>query len=364
MRKLKWDIGYSLVMDRWQNGCKMNNFGAGAPAGGSAGDVYVRNIYNYRCYINDSVVGWVDINDSRLTNATRSLAMTNYPGYIQTPLTQTVGYNTCQQRSPSGVVDGNGNARLRLPMLHEFVMARAAQGTNVNHRSVLTMDNVYNARDLPNNGSCNTSLGNSNSSTFLDGVVLPHPATPLSTVGHSSTITGANLTRNCYSRYEISNLFDAAHEWTSGQYFVTGAGNGQFIQSGLNPNDNLIEGFMTNGVMGLYANPYQTWDYRLFEINDSNSGLMIPMFGLLTKNLDAALGSRYNPRVGYDYGQTPSYCSSGVAIAGNLHGIRTGEFLRVTTARYSFNLNGLNSIFDDYYQNEAITSRCVGQVSP
>jgi hypothetical protein len=39
--KAKWDIGYSLAIDRWQSGCKMKSYGSAAPAGGSTNDVYL-----------------------------------------------------------------------------------------------------------------------------------------------------------------------------------------------------------------------------------------------------------------------------------------------------------------------------------
>ena len=136
--KTKWDLGYSMVVDRWQNGCKMKSYGSAAPAGGATNDVYLKtgagttaNSASAVCYIKDSIGGWMP-ETGNLTAASRALIRTNYPGYAPTGTFQTHAYAGCQMRTYPGVIDGNGNTALRMMRLHEATLARAVQGVNVN----------------------------------------------------------------------------------------------------------------------------------------------------------------------------------------------------------------------------------------
>jgi hypothetical protein len=371
--KSKWDIGYSLVVDRWQNGCKMGAFsgstGTGAPGGGvgSTNDVYFKvgtsltGNTSVTCYVKDASTGWVAETASP-TNSQRALMKTNFPGYSASPLAQSQAYSSCQQRSASGVSDGNGNTSLRLMRLYEAVLMRAAQGVNVNYRSTPILSNIFNGLNLPANGSCNVPTNNTGfgGTTYMNGVAPPVPSTwPNS--GYQM-ISGSHLTRACHSRYEISNLWDAVSEWTGTQYYQPNAAAGYFVASSLDAKDNLIENFTMNGSMGIAATTISSGPY-IFALNAAAANVL-PLFGIQAASVSAALGSRNLTFSTIDYG-TPNYQLN--YTEGNLNGISLGGNYNGAVGiagRYGFSITPATKTNSIVYGTFPMSNRCVGQVGP
>lgn len=368
--KLKWDLGYSMAVDRWQNGCKMSSRGTAAPSGGSDGDIYFKqstgSFQNFSCMIKHASHGWIDSNDARLTPSQRATMFTNYPGYAVAGILQDQAYSNCQERTAAHLVDGNNQSKLRLFKLHELNMARAAQGVNINKRSLVSLDAIFNGINIPVNGSCNTMKNNQSYGSYLDGVTLPHPAfyTGYTDMGKEIfTMTGAALTRNCQSRYEIANLWDMNIEWTSTQFYAASAGTGRFIESSLNPKDNLLEDFVTDGVMG-FSNRWQTrWDSELFG---DSARPIIPMFGVVTLSVDANLGSRMMTQTKYDFGLNDWGAAQYISMSGNVNGVHSGQSGPnfVKSNRLSFGLASTNLNYSDWGGRNPATQRCAGEVVP
>lgn len=370
--KTKWDLGYSLVVDRWPNGCKMKSLGSAVPTGGSNGDVYLRtgagtlvsNSSIATCYIKESG-SWL-LESGAISNAGRNAMRTNYPGYANTAVNQGQAYTICQQRSFPGVVDGNGNTALRLMRLHEAVLARAVQGINVNYRTPSALANIFNGSSLPTYGSCNTALNNNGVNAPLNGVGVPNPSTY--SMSQNGLMSGSMLTKNCYSRYEISNLWDASgNEWLSSQYYGPSASGGYFVASALDPGDNLLEGYLMNGTVGP-TQVYNTTTNNTF-FGSMSTGPLLPLFGVRSVSVDATLGSKAANNSSIDYGTTPSalwvYPSQGGVNANSISmGSPLGNPNGATFAfgnRYNFFLQPPNTAT---YGTVPQTLRCAGQVGP
>lgn len=365
--KLKWDLGNSLVFDRWKSGCKMKTMDTSVPTGGVDGDVHFKQPTNWdgvgaQCFVKDATLGWVVVDDIRLSDAIRKSALTNYPGYSDIGVSQDQAYGVCQQRSATGVTDGNLQSKLRLGQLHEFNMARAVQGVNVNKRNAAVLSYVFNSVNLPAHGSCNVGIHNGN--VYGDGVLRSDPAiySIFSSVDWIfSIMNGAALTRNCQSRYEISTLWDAVAEWTSTQYLASAAGNGRFIESFLNPKDNLLEDFVTDGFMST-ANTYNSDFYDLFNAEQPT----IPMFGVSTIANDAGLGSRTLNYSDFDYGNRTHHMRIiGIGQDGySLHGVHTsGQNAEwASSARFAYGTHA--SVSSRSIWGIPISHRCVGEVNP
>jgi hypothetical protein len=370
--KTKWDLGYSLIVDRWQNGCKMKTYGAGAPAGGATNDVYLKTGSSTtsvsspaNCYIKDSVLGWTYEADN-ITNASRALTRTNYPGYASTAATQAQTYASCQARTASGASDGNGNSGLRLMRLHEAVLARAVQGVNVNYRSSATLSNIFSGSSIPTYGGCNTPLNNSNGST-LNGVTIPNPSTYSLTI--NALMNGSNITRNCYSRYEISNLWDSNFEWLSTQYYGPATvGAGYFTASSVDAGENILEGFLMNGVVGNSIG--QGLNLNTFGSINSTQNLM-PLFGIQTVSTDPVLGSKNMTLANINFGTPPNSNYTPVSPSGSTNALFLGNIGSQgagnhywSTSRYSTAMTSLTSTNTGWSSYTPISSRCTGQVGP
>jgi hypothetical protein len=368
--KTKWDLGYSLVVDRWQSGCKMKTYGSAVPSGGSTNDVYLKTGGGSSsfsslgsCYIKDSVGGWTT-ETGTLTNASRGLIRTNYPGYSSTGAYQSQTYTSCQQRSYTGVADGNGNTALRLMRLHEAVLARAVQGVNVNKRSAITLSNIFNGNTLPTYLSCNVPLNNQVGASLLTGVTIPNPST-YSLNGYE-LMNGSYLSSNCYSRYEIANLWDQVWESLSDQYYGPSASGGYFVASTLDPANNLLEGYLMNGTVG----PSQT--FSGFTNNTffgtTNNQPLLPIFGVRAVSVDSSLGSITPTMSNLDYGATSNanytYISYGGA-ATNAIVIGSLGAAYYNSSRYEFAHNAFNSASSEWNTSASpVSSRCSGEVGP
>ncbi len=369
----KWDLGYSLIVDRWQNGCKMSAvaaaYGSAAPSAGSNNQVYLKTAAGTTttgslagCYIKDVTSGWT-VESGGITNTSRSLIRTNYPGYTSTPVMQSQAYTTCQQRSYAGVIDGNGNTKLRMLRMHETVLARAVQGVNINNRSAGTLSNIFNGASLPTYGSCNIN-------NTLTGVSIPNPSTY--SLAYSGLMNGTYLTGNCYSRYEISNLWDANIEWTSTQYFGPSASGGYFVASALDPSDNLLAGYLMNGTVGP-TQVYNTFTNNTFFGTTASSAIMLPLFGIRAVSVDATLGSKTITMSNIDYGSPPPYEYTTVSQGGNTNnavimaGMGPSGGYNSTASRYNFSLaptTYLGQSWNGGNSTNPNTFRCAGQVGP
>jgi hypothetical protein len=368
--KAHWDLGYSLVTDRWQTGCKMsstnNLYGTAAPGAGagSSGQVYQKisnantagNPTSLGCYYKDPSLGWTsELNFSTAQNAYFATSRTNYPGYSPSSIPQGQSYNACQNRNPTGVTDGNGNSALRLPRLYEFNLMRAVEGQNVDNRSSGTLNTIFNGTNMPTYGSCNVGGSWTANST---SITLPNANVFLNNV--FTTINGSYLSKNCYSRYEISNLWDMENEWTGTQYYQTANGNGVFQASALDAGDNLIQNFALNGTMGPSLNmggfiePFLT-------------GTALPLFGITASSVSSTLGSVTVPS-SINYGTanvvttTEGYLP-GVG-SGGLFGVVTNAEGNVLGGRYSYSFGLTTKVTGNYYQTYSYNFRCVGEVGP
>lgn len=364
--KQKWDIGHSLVMDRWQTGCKFNLKGNAYPDGsiGVAGDVYYRQ--NAReCFFRDPTLGWIAETSTGPTPAQRSLMRTNYPGYAAAMIKQSHAYQVCQLRTESGLVDGNGNANLRLFRVQEGVAAKAFRGQNVESRSVLETNLIFNSADIPTNGSCNLFKNNDvRTGIYFEGILSQATEPSYYTQSSQVLMNGTALTRNCHSRYEISGLNDAVSEWTSNQYYTSGYGNGYFMRSTLDPANVHMENIMTDGTMG-FAN----------SIGGGSSGFynwysdtpVLPMFGFYTVSASTSLGSRaMNGDHAGIFGGSPALQNPFFTgfNANNFHGVMSGQaqFGFGGVSRYNFTLNPADSPWIQAWNDGTVNFRCTGQV--
>ncbi len=371
--KAKWDIGYSFVIDRWQSGCKFSTMGTAVPAGGANNDVYFRQgpgtlaatMGNQSCYIKDATNGWITEANVLTSSANRALMRTNYPGYPASPINQTQSYNSCATRVVAGISDSNGNTKMRLMRLVEANMARAIQGTNVNYRTPASLYEIFSGNNLPTYGSCNVSGGNAWTVPALNGVTPPVPSTYAG--GSRQLMNGSILSKNCYSRYEITNLHDSTSEWTGTQYSAASAGTGSFIASAIDPADNFLENYLTNGTMGV-SNAFGTnWmDPGLFPV----SGVAlpsIPMFGVRAMSVNAALGSRNVSASLNDFAAVPyagqSYTNLAISSLPN-HGVILNSGYSAYNVTYRFRFAVLPITLNTTYGESFMNYRCAGQVGP
>jgi hypothetical protein len=354
--KTKWDLGYNIVMDRWQSGCKMKTYGTAAASGGSVGDVYLRSqVLNSGaaqsfCYIKDASSGW--IGEASLTSAERLAVRTNYPGYSSSPVAQSPAYNTCHLRTATGVVDGNGNSNLRLMRLYEANLARAIQGVNVDYRAPATLTNIMGGVNLPLNGSCNNN--------DLNGVSLSDPSLYANTL--NLAMNGSQLTRNCYTRYEIFDLWDDVNEWTGSQYIATAAGAGYFTASGVDTTDNLLENYLTNGTMGP-SNVYNGETSGVIFNPVSTATPVMPLFGVGAVTASTTLGSRVMNYALFDFASRVTLVEP-ISVSSSLMGVVLGSGWNGTTNvrdRFSFSFNDTNST-SGYNSQTTFTNRCAGEV--
>lgn len=369
--KSKWDLGYSLVIDRWQNGCNFSGMGTAAASGGATNAVYLRQgsgtttgTGSLSCAIKSGTLGWTVETSAALGAADRALLRTNQPGYASTPILQSQAYNTCQTRTGLNITDGNGNGGMRLMRLHEAVLARAIQGVNINFRNPSLLTNIFNGISLPSNGSCNITKNNQESGGQLDGVSLPTPsAYP---AGKYQLMNGTSLTRNCYSRYEISDLWNEVSEWTSTQYYAASANTGSFTASVLDPGDNLLENFLTNGSMGL-ANVWNNLAYATLFGSTGASGTLLPLFGVRTVSVDPALGSRTITMSSIDFGAPPNAVYVPISVpAINTNGVILGSYrdYGTSSSRYRISLENIQRATGVDSLGTILSFRCTGVVGP
>ncbi|HXH75331.1 MAG TPA: hypothetical protein VNJ08_10225 [Bacteriovoracaceae bacterium] len=294
--KAYWDVGYSVVADRYETGCKISamagNTGSTAPAGGfgSDGNVYYttltsaaadrgNGIIHGRCFVK-AAGSWGSYVEGTATVAQHSSMTTNEPGYPPIAISQGHASNSCQQRSVAGV----GN--LRLWRRHELVAARAWKGIH-NNPSTFQTALYTSGDDHPTNGSCNTK--------FADGV--PQTSPQVSTVNmFMRMVTGSWATRNCVSRYELHDQIGNFDEWTSDQLFNCHIlGGCTFGASSLDTGNVHLEDFSFDNVNGPqwgsgYAYGTYAYNYPTYGIFRGGT-TMIPMLGLFAKTTNTLLGS-------------------------------------------------------------------------
>lgn len=283
MPKNKWDMGNSLVSDRWKRGCKPTlNIGpieVWDTFNFPAGSVYVvghsARELNQRCL--SGTGNWTH------TAQAPDSARVNYPGYMPiniAEIAQPSVYNSCQSISYAGIGDGNGNNKLRLPRKHEMIALRAlGTAKHINKISPAALSTL--------------EAGTSDGACWLPGLYIDHAHPGLTssdpTRAHanpkSRLNTSAFFTRNCFSNYELSD-YSGNGELTSDQVYCGGTNGSCYgVASGIDDGADLMENFLFNGTMGtsLIVNN---------EMSPLVGSYQIPMLGLTTAAVDANLGSR------------------------------------------------------------------------
>ncbi len=345
-QKAYWDIGYSLVVDRWEVGCGMTvtgpQYGAGVPAGGANGDIYYRQGTgvaaggaNTNCYLKSGGV-WTAFSNGGMTDAMRTSLATNSPGYAPIISDQMKAYGTCANRNEVGV------GSLRLPRMHEDIAMKAWNGI-FNNPSAVQVGNYHTGNNHPVNFSCNTNHGNG--LLVANNVFFP--------TQYYVMIAGSDATKNCKSRYDIQDPSGNTSHWTSDQFTgtsgcVTGTCTGSV--SALDTNSKLLDGLLLdNSTASIPCN----------NCGSGSSAFSIPMLGVYTPNATAAVGSRANAAIVapgtfgiYNMSITPGpivgVLDTGVSAA---NGGRISHMYNSPAAFSSggYSLNGF---------------RCVGQVGP
>ena len=265
--KEKWDLGYSLIIDKFEIGCKVTGHAypdGAVPSGGVDGDVATRKgggvawvSYHgpeansqYRCY--RKIAGSWTITNSGVD--------TNMPGYPPLNLTQNAAVSYCASRNT--VETGS----MRIWRIEDAVMARAWQGVFRNPSDAQI--NIYNSGvNLPDHGSCislsksgSTGISNANIQVEFISAARLH-------------LTGSNNTRNCQSRYELQDTIGNAREWTTSQVGSCNLANScEFIPSPFDNNNILADSFAFNGSVGKSWNAVANIDYI--------DGSKIPFLGL------------------------------------------------------------------------------------
>ncbi len=184
-------------------------------------------------------------------------------------------------------------------------------------------------------------------------------------------MNGSYLTKNCFSRYEISNLWDLNNEWLSTQYYgPPSASGGYFIASTIDQNDNLLEGYLMNGTVGP-TQVYNNANPNSF-FGSSSTNPLLPIFGgVRAVSVDATLGSKAANSGSIDYGAEPGTFYDYISAGGNAtNGIMTGSIGNASgyswnyIARYMFSHNATTNSTAPWNSSSPVTSRCAGQVSP
>lgn len=296
--KAYWDIGHTMIADRYESGCKISprvgSVGSALPGGGFLnGEVFYAQalaggaagsggstVWPGRCYINDAGT-WKSYVAGTATVGQHASATTNQPGYPPAMANQSQAYSACQQRSVAGV------GALRLWRRYEVIAAKAWSGDH-NTRTNIQVANYTSGVDLATNGSCNTQYGN--------GLVTTSPIidTPKYVM---NTITGSWATRNCYSRYELQDQIGNVSEWTSDQMYGCNINNScTFGVSALDTGNILMDGFVMNNSQGISWNPNSFSDpgYYYFGIYWlwNTPTTFIPMLGVASPTVDSNRGSR------------------------------------------------------------------------
>ncbi len=278
-QKLYWDIGYSLVVDRWEIGCGMTatgpQFGAGAPAGGSNGDIYFRQGTgvavggpNTYCYTKNAGA-WTDYSAGGTTDALRGLMSTNMPGYAPINSDQIKAYGTCTNRTAVGV------GALRLPRLSEDVAMKAWTGV-FNNPSTAQLAFYTSGINHAVFNSCNINAGNGLLTT--NTVFFPNQ--------YYTMITGSDATRNCKTRYDIQDPSGNMMHWTSDQFSGTaGCSTGTCVGSisALDASSRLIDGLAMDNVSSAIP---------CGNCGSGATAFSIPMLGVFTTAANVATGSR------------------------------------------------------------------------
>jgi hypothetical protein len=240
--KEKWDLGYSLIIDKFEAGCKVSGHALptkDVPVGGADGDVAYRGGGGLGrtsgaagaglCY---RKIGSVWSNSGSFTEN----VLTNMPGYPPVRSTRLSAYNRCQGRVISGV------GQLRPWRLTDAIMAKAWQGTVRNPSNGLV--NLYDAGQMHSaNGACNTNT---------DTQDLVSTDIQLKFIDWTRVfITGSNATRNCVSRYGLHDAIGNVREWTTELVSSCSAKNGTTeIVPDIDSENFFSSGFVEDGTVG------------------------------------------------------------------------------------------------------------------
>lgn len=282
--KSKWDMGYSIVSDRWRRGCKPSL--SGPIEGFDDTTSNPGEVFTYGTWDMNNSQRCLENSNGSFIDTTTSSHHVNSPGFIPVNMIsigQSGAYASCQNVSISGVGDGNGNNKLRLPRKHEMVALRAFNTSKyVNKMSVGLATQVRGGVDPALNGSCKAPFIHYASSE--PGITNADPAVPYAFT-RTSTRSGSFVRRNCKSIYDLSDYGEYG-DVTSDQIYC-GPTNGSCIMlaSGIDDGANLLEDFAFDGTMGVVMNVESYWT-RLFTTD-----FQIPMLGLATHAVDTSLGS-------------------------------------------------------------------------
>ena len=180
-------------------------------------------------------------------------------------------------------------------------------------------------------------------------------------------MNGSYLTKSCYSRYEVANLWDISNEWLSSQFYAPSTSGGYFIASALDPGDNLLEGFLTNGTVGPTLGGYSSTSINPGPFGSTSATTtVLPLFGVRAVSVDATLGSKSVTMNTLDYGSAPSSTYTSISSGSNTNGVMLGLIGQswAVTSRYAISLSNPNYASTAWSAPTAVTSRCAGQVGP
>ncbi len=354
--KLHWDIGYSFITDRWQAGCKMTAtgpmYGAAAPATGSNGDIYFKQgpaVTTYdlastgtgmKCYYKTGGT-WYDFQSGSITSAQRALMTANAPGYPPINTDQAKAYGACSNRSVTGV------GALRLPRQSEVIAMRAWAGVFNTPSSAQVIARTTGI-DHPTYGSCNTKAAD------LAGVTDPS----LTFINQFYLMPAASYnTRNCKSRYDISDTIGNMTEVTGDQAVncTTASATCKGALSALDSGSTLIEDYPFDNT---------TYGTVCWNCGGTTSNNLIPFLGLLNATASSAIGTRLKTLITTPSNNGIMQIPGGGAALVAITGYHYAPGNASAPARMSYFMDGVTALGTNGGYGNINGFRCTGQVGP
>jgi len=361
--KAKWDIGYSMLVNRWSNGCHVSPTGpmyvttnsAPTATAGSVGNVsyimplntaYSGSAYQYgRCFYK-RVDGWVSASSLELVSLQDNM-ITNMPGYPTFKVTQDAGALACKAYAsgaphnpiPTDVTDGNGNISLRLFRAYELNAAKIIPGVRLNSLSATDLAQVQSGANLPVYGGCNANVAGNK----LDGVSSSPLDPGVSQWGDRLPWNGSRLVRNCKSRYDVEDLWlsSTVYYWASDQTINDGVN--RFRTSALDAGNVQLENYSFDDTLGKSSG-------ILTHYNATYP--VIPLFGIVAASESSGIGSM-------TVSSWPATWRTTGSTSFTVGGILWNPLFRFgMTAMGGSNESSPGNVGGIY------TSRCVGQVGP